>query len=116
MDCGKVRTMVLHGQTSRPLPGLVRVSNSGVNNKKHWSEISLGTYFQNASSSYTSDPVGIAWVTFDSTSGTKGSPTPRIFVGKLYYFSNCPTPGADRIRGCRYWKVGLQVRGWRCNL
>lgn len=40
-----------------------------------------GTYFQNASSSYTSDPVGIAWVTFDSTSGTKGSATPRIFVG-----------------------------------
>ncbi|KAF7339885.1 Oligoxyloglucan reducing end-specific cellobiohydrolase [Mycena venus] len=24
---------------------------------------------------------GIAWVTFDSTSGTAGSPTPRIFVG-----------------------------------
>ena len=24
---------------------------------------------------------GIAWVTFDSTSGTKGSATPRIFVG-----------------------------------
>ncbi|KAJ7655091.1 hypothetical protein DFH06DRAFT_1413528 [Mycena polygramma] len=24
---------------------------------------------------------GIAWVTFDSTSGTSGSPTPRIFVG-----------------------------------
>jgi len=40
-----------------------------------------GTYFQNSSSSYTSDPVGIAWVTFDSTSGTKGTATPRIFVG-----------------------------------
>lgn len=40
-----------------------------------------GTYFQNASSSYTSDPVGIAWVTFDSSTGTKGSATPRIFVG-----------------------------------
>ncbi|KAJ7225786.1 hypothetical protein GGX14DRAFT_422376 [Mycena pura] len=25
--------------------------------------------------------VGIAWVTFDTTSGTSGSPTPRIFVG-----------------------------------
>ncbi|KAG4441073.1 hypothetical protein IFR05_003427 [Cadophora sp. M221] len=40
-----------------------------------------GTYFQNASSTYTSDPVGIAWITFDTTTGTKGSATPRIFVG-----------------------------------
>ncbi|EED24641.1 endoglucanase, putative [Talaromyces stipitatus ATCC 10500] len=50
-----------------------------------WSNVTsfiwTGTYFQNSSSSYTSDPVGISWVTFDSTSGTKGSPTPRIFVG-----------------------------------
>lgn len=111
MACGKVLTMVLHGQTSRPLPGLVRTSNSRASNvkKKDWSKGSLGTYFQDSSSSYTSDPVGIAWVTFDSTSGTKGSPTPRIFVGKLYHFSNYTTPGADRIRCCRYWKVGLQV-------
>ncbi|KAL4867506.1 hypothetical protein BDV12DRAFT_209874 [Aspergillus spectabilis] len=40
-----------------------------------------GTYFQDSSSSYTSDIVGLAWVTFDSTSGESGSPTPRIFVG-----------------------------------
>jgi xyloglucan-specific exo-beta-1,4-glucanase len=40
-----------------------------------------GTYFQNASSSYTSDPVGIAWITFDTTTGSSGSATPRIFVG-----------------------------------
>ncbi|KAF8854623.1 putative endoglucanase [Acephala macrosclerotiorum] len=40
-----------------------------------------GTYFQNASSSYTSDPVGIAWITFDTTTGASGSATPRIFVG-----------------------------------
>ncbi|GFF75096.1 endoglucanase, putative [Aspergillus lentulus] len=50
-----------------------------------WSNVTsfiwTGTYFQDASSTYTSDPVGIAWVTFDSTSGSKGSPTPRIFVG-----------------------------------
>ncbi|RFU28668.1 hypothetical protein B7463_g7686, partial [Scytalidium lignicola] len=39
------------------------------------------TYFQDNDSTYDSDPVGIAWVTFDSTSGKKGSPTPRIFVG-----------------------------------
>ena len=24
---------------------------------------------------------GVSWVTFDSTSGSSGSPTPRIFVG-----------------------------------
>lgn len=40
-----------------------------------------GTYFENSSSSYTSDPVGIAWITFDTTIGTSGSATPRIFVG-----------------------------------
>lgn len=32
------------------------------------------------SSPYDSDRTGIAWVTFDQTTGTKGSPTPRIFV------------------------------------
>ncbi|PWY85483.1 xyloglucanase [Aspergillus eucalypticola CBS 122712] len=50
-----------------------------------WSNVTAfkwtGTYFQDSSSTYTSDPVGIAWVTFDSTSGSSGSPTPRIFVG-----------------------------------
>ncbi|EMD41812.1 glycoside hydrolase family 74 protein [Gelatoporia subvermispora B] len=30
---------------------------------------------------YNSDPIGLAWVTFDPTSGESGSPTPRIFVG-----------------------------------
>ncbi|TVY88107.1 Xyloglucanase, partial [Lachnellula willkommii] len=40
-----------------------------------------GTYIQDASSEYTADPVGIAWVTFDSTSGATGTATPRIFVG-----------------------------------
>ncbi|RAH45293.1 putative endoglucanase [Aspergillus brunneoviolaceus CBS 621.78] len=50
-----------------------------------WSNVTsftwTGTYFQDSSSTYTSDPVGIAWVTFDSTSGSSGSATPRIFVG-----------------------------------
>ncbi|PWY84996.1 xyloglucanase [Aspergillus heteromorphus CBS 117.55] len=40
-----------------------------------------GTYVEDASLEYTDDPVGIAWVTFDSTSGSAGSATPRIFVG-----------------------------------
>lgn len=30
---------------------------------------------------YPSDSIGIAWVTFDQTTGTRGSATPRIFVG-----------------------------------
>jgi xyloglucan-specific exo-beta-1,4-glucanase len=30
---------------------------------------------------YNSDKVGIAWVTFDKSSGSSGSATPRIFVG-----------------------------------
>lgn len=43
----------------------------------------LGTYIQDSSDSrgYNSDIAGISWVTFDSTSGTAGSATPRIFVG-----------------------------------
>lgn len=43
-----------------------------------------GTYLQNPNStatSYENDPAGIAWVTFDSTTGSSGSATPRIFVG-----------------------------------
>lgn len=43
----------------------------------------LGTYAPDPSdpTGYESDLIGIAWVTFDSTSGTKGTATPRIFVG-----------------------------------
>ncbi|THU81179.1 CEL6 protein [Dendrothele bispora CBS 962.96] len=42
-----------------------------------------GTYVPDPSDSsgYNSDKIGIAWITFDSTSGQKGSATPRIFVG-----------------------------------
>jgi hypothetical protein len=42
-----------------------------------------GTYIPDPSDStgYNSDKIGIAWVTFDSTSGTSGTATPRIFVG-----------------------------------
>ncbi|TVY47674.1 Xyloglucanase [Lachnellula occidentalis] len=61
--------------------GLWKSTDYGVT----WSKVASftwpGTYVQDASSSYTADPVGIAWVTFDSTTGTKGTATPRIFVG-----------------------------------
>ncbi len=30
---------------------------------------------------YNNDIMGLAWVTFDSTSATNGTATPRIFVG-----------------------------------
>ncbi|KAL5357701.1 Avicelase III [Aspergillus floccosus] len=61
--------------------GLWKSTDYGVT----WSNVTsftwTGTYVQDPSSAYTADPVGIAWVTFDSTSGSKGSATPRIFVG-----------------------------------
>jgi xyloglucan-specific exo-beta-1,4-glucanase len=42
-----------------------------------------GTYIQDPSDTngYASDIVGISWITFDSTSGSAGLATPRIFVG-----------------------------------
>ena len=40
----------------------------------------LGTYIQNPNDT-NDDIVGISWVTFDSTSGTDGLATPRLFVG-----------------------------------
>jgi xyloglucan-specific exo-beta-1,4-glucanase len=40
-----------------------------------------GTYFQSNENEYTQATQGLAWVTFDSTSSTKGTATPRIFVG-----------------------------------
>ncbi|KAF8213334.1 hypothetical protein K438DRAFT_1803801 [Mycena galopus ATCC 62051] len=44
---------------------------------------SVGTYAPDPTDStgYNSELIGIAWVTFDSTSGTSGTATPRIFVG-----------------------------------
>ena len=42
-----------------------------------------GTYVPDPTdtSGYNSDPIGVAWVTFDSTSGSSGTATPRVFVG-----------------------------------
>ncbi|KAG8701147.1 hypothetical protein FRC08_004255, partial [Ceratobasidium sp. 394] len=49
-----------------------------------------GTYVADPSDSsgYNSDKTGIAWITFDSTSGTSGTATPRIFVGVANVGSN----------------------------
>lgn len=69
-----------------------------------WSKVASftwpGTYVQDATSEYTADPVGIAWVTFDSSSGTKGSATPRIFVGKFACFTGDVTYIAYTSRCC----------------
>lgn len=42
-----------------------------------------GTYIPDPTDTtgYNSDPIGVAFVTFDSTSGASGAATPRIFVG-----------------------------------
>ncbi|KAF7310676.1 hypothetical protein HMN09_00610500 [Mycena chlorophos] len=56
-----------------------------------------GTYAPDPTDStgYNSELIGLAWVTFDSTSGTSGTATPRIFVGvanlgstNIYYTEN----------------------------
>ncbi|KAF5377695.1 hypothetical protein D9615_005239 [Tricholomella constricta] len=63
--------------------GLWKSTNFGVTWTQVTSFPSTGTYIPDASDSsgYNSDKVGIAWVTFDKTSGSSGSATPRIFVG-----------------------------------
>ncbi|KAJ3479843.1 hypothetical protein NLI96_g8779 [Meripilus lineatus] len=63
--------------------GLWKSTNYG----SSWTQVtslpSTGTYIPDSSDSsgYNSDKVGISWVTFDSTSGSSGKATPRIFVG-----------------------------------
>ncbi|TCD63986.1 hypothetical protein EIP91_004688 [Steccherinum ochraceum] len=54
---------------------------------KTWTQVkglpNTGTYVADPTdtSGYNSDKTGVSWVTFDSTSGSPGKPTPRIFVG-----------------------------------
>lgn len=56
-------------------------SKLGIYNDTHYRR--LGTYVPDPTdtSGYNSDKIGISFVTFDSTSGTSGKATPRIFVG-----------------------------------
>ncbi|KAJ7102200.1 hypothetical protein B0H15DRAFT_813586 [Mycena belliarum] len=63
--------------------GLWKSTDFGVTWTQVTSFPSVGTYAPDPkdSSGYNSQLIGIAWVTFDSTSGTAGSATPRIFVG-----------------------------------
>lgn len=61
--------------------GLWKSSDYGVT----WSKVSSfpnpGTYVEDASNEYTSDIVGVVWVTFDPSTGTSGSATQTIYVG-----------------------------------
>ncbi|KAG6845973.1 hypothetical protein H0H87_011021 [Tephrocybe sp. NHM501043] len=63
--------------------GLWKSTNYGVT----WTQVttfpSTGTYIPDSTDTtgYNNDKIGIAWVTFDKSSGSSGSATPRIFVG-----------------------------------
>jgi len=63
--------------------GLWKSTDSGVT----WSQVTsfpnVGDYVQDAgdTNGYESDNEGVTWVAFDQASGTKNSPTPKIFVG-----------------------------------
>ncbi|MEU6004224.1 xyloglucanase [Streptomyces sp. NPDC047197] len=63
--------------------GLWRSTDSGAT----WSEVTAfpnpGNYRQDPgdSTGYASDNQGIAWVTFDESTGTSGSPTKTVYVG-----------------------------------
>ncbi|THU94834.1 Oligoxyloglucan reducing end-specific cellobiohydrolase [Dendrothele bispora CBS 962.96] len=63
--------------------GLWKSTNFGQTWSKVSSFTSTGTYIPDPTdtSGYNSDKIGIAWVTFDSTSGKSGTATSRIFVG-----------------------------------
>jgi hypothetical protein len=78
---GKVLTLEQHGVKLRVCPALVRLYFfiSGQTNSKRF----IGTYAPNPSDSsgINSDKIGISWVTFDTTSGSAGQATSRIFVG-----------------------------------
>lgn len=79
---GQLPTMERLGPKSLASPGPVCVLIS-VPDSKPFILHTSGTYIQDPSDpdGYANDIVGISWVTFDSTYGTAGSATPRIFVG-----------------------------------
>ncbi|KJA29887.1 carbohydrate-binding module family 1 protein [Hypholoma sublateritium FD-334 SS-4] len=70
--------------------GLWKSTNFGVTWTKVTSFTNAGTYVPDPTDTtgYNSDIIGISWVTFDKTSGSSGSATPRIFVGVASMGSN----------------------------
>ncbi|KAI5121827.1 hypothetical protein M0805_003261 [Coniferiporia weirii] len=63
--------------------GLWKSADSGATWSKVSSFTTPGTYVPDPTDTtgYNSDILGVSFVTFDSTSGTSGTATPRIFVG-----------------------------------
>ena len=67
--------------------------------------IMAGTYAPDPSDSsgINSDKIGITFVTFDSTSGSKGQATPRIFVGVADIGSDNIFVSDDAGSSCAQW-------------
>ena len=63
----------------------------------------IGSYIVDPSDSsgYNSDKIGIAWVTFDSTSGKVGGATSQIFVGVANVGSNSVFVSKDAGATCK---------------
>ncbi|MDQ0169862.1 X2-like carbohydrate binding domain-containing protein [Paenibacillus tundrae] len=61
--------------------GLWKSTDYGVTWSKVTSFPNPGTYVQDPSNDYTSDIVGLAWITFDKTTGSSGQATQTIYVG-----------------------------------
>ncbi|KAJ3564253.1 hypothetical protein NP233_g8414 [Leucocoprinus birnbaumii] len=70
--------------------GLWKSTNFGASWSKVTSFTDTGSYIPDSTdtSGYNSDKIGIAWVTFDKSSGSSGKATPRIFVGVANKGSN----------------------------
>jgi hypothetical protein len=86
MASGSPRTLVLRGPRSQASPALVSPFLCCLGCLQKLFPICRGfqgTFVPDSSdtSGYNSDIIGLAWVTFDPSSGSSGSATPRIFVG-----------------------------------
>lgn len=65
--------------------GLWKSTDGGISFSKVTAFTAVGNYAPDPSDStgYNSDLIGLAWITFDSTSGTTNGATSRIFVGSV---------------------------------
>lgn len=61
--------------------GLWKSTDYGVTWNKVTSFTNTGTYVENPSNSYQGDIMGLAWITFDPTTGTSGNATQTIYAG-----------------------------------
>ncbi|MDF2802210.1 MAG: xyloglucanase, partial [Anaerocolumna sp.] len=61
--------------------GLWKSTDYGVTWNKVTSFTNTGSYIQNPGADYGSDKIGIAWITFDKTTGSLGSGTQTIYIG-----------------------------------